>query len=59
MIRQKKSIDFLLGDENQQYFDKLYPIFYKNRDGNSAIDIALSNNLIRPISRVIDYIVKY
>ena len=52
-------MDYLLGDQNKQYFNVLYPIFYMNRDSKSAIDIALSNNLVRPISCVIDYIVKY
>lgn len=59
LVRQKNAIDYLLGDENSQFFNILYPIFYKNKDGRSAIDVALSNNLVKPISRVIDYIVKY
>ena len=59
LIRQQKAVNYLLGDENKEFFNVMYPLFYNNRDGQSAIDIALSNNLVRPISRVIDYIVKY
>ena len=59
LIRQKKTVEYLLSKKNERYFSKMYPIFYKNRDGNSAIDIALRNNLMRPISLVINYIVEY
>lgn len=52
-------MNYLLGDENKKFFNIMYPIFYNNNDGQSAIDIALSNNLVRPICKVIDYIVKY
>ena len=30
LVRQKHSIDYLLSDENKQYFNIKYPIFYLN-----------------------------
>jgi len=39
-----KSIKTLLCEENHQYFDDKHPVFFKNEEGNSAIDTALENN---------------
>jgi len=39
-----RSIKALLGKENEQFFDQKYPLFYKNKDGLSSIDVALLNN---------------
>ena len=34
-------------------------MFYKNKDGTSAIDSALDNNQIRSVNLMIDYIITY
>lgn len=54
-----RSIKELLDDQNRDYFNDKYPVFYKNEDGTSAIDVALENNQIRSVNLMIDYIVKY
>ncbi len=54
-----RSIKELLGDHNEAYFTAKYPVFYKNEDGRSAIDVALDNNQIRSVILMINYIVKY
>lgn len=33
-----RSIKALLSDENKKYFKADFPVFYKNKDGTSAID---------------------
>jgi len=33
-----RSIKALLSDENKKYFKAAFPVFYKNKDGTSAID---------------------
>jgi len=39
-----RSIKSLLSPDNKQYFNKEFPIFFKNEDQTSAIDVALDNN---------------
>ena len=39
-----RSIKELLGVHNKRYFNKQYPIFYKNENQRSDIDKALDNN---------------
>jgi hypothetical protein len=39
-----RSIKALLGPENSEYFDSKFPLFYKNDQGKSSIDVALANN---------------
>jgi hypothetical protein len=39
-----RSIRSLLSTENKKYFSDEFPVFYKNPDGKSAIDVALANN---------------
>jgi hypothetical protein len=62
------SIEALLNDENEKFFDPLYPIIYKNKitkkSGNgeylsSAIDNALRANQVKAVSLIIDYIIKF
>jgi hypothetical protein len=36
-----RSIRMLLSEENEKYFDPQYPLFYKNEEGLSGLDIAL------------------
>lgn len=49
----------LLNDQNDKYFNNMYPLFYKNKDGRDAIDIVLQNNLVRPINKILNYLVTY
>lgn len=37
------SMEILLNEKNHQVVDKNFPIFYKNKDGRSAIDNALQS----------------
>ena len=62
------SMDALLNDKNEQYFDEKYPVIYKNKitkkSGNgvylsSAIDNALRANQVRGLSLIIDYMIKF
>lgn len=53
-----KSIRSLLDEKNHDYFQSDFPIFYKNEDGSSAIDVALQNNQIRSVNLMINYICK-
>lgn len=53
------SIKELLSDKNQQYVDRNYPLFYKNPDQRSAIDLALDLNQIESVNLMIKYICKY
>jgi len=39
-----RSIKSLLSEENSAYFDDKFPVFYKNNEGKSSIDVALGNN---------------
>lgn len=55
----RKSVKHLLSDENQKHVDPQYPLFYKNRDGRSAIDSAIELNQIQSLNQMIDYITKY
>lgn len=54
-----RSIKELLDAQNSRYFNSKYPIFYKNKDGNSAIDLALEGNQIRTVNLMIEYIVRF
>mmetsp|Transcript_797 Transcript_797/g.992 ORF Transcript_797/g.992 Transcript_797/m.992 type:complete len:305 (+) Transcript_797:467-1381(+) len=65
-----RSMEYLLDDQFQEYFDKRYPIFYKNKVQKgpvkdqkyfyrSAIDNALRNNQVKAVGEIIKYIVKY
>jgi len=49
----------LLDSSNEEYFSSKFPLFYKNEDGNSALDVALDKNLIRSVNMFNDYICKY
>jgi len=54
-----RSIKSLLDEKNHDYFQKEFPLFYKNEDGRSAIDVSLSKNQIRSVNLMIDYIIKH
>lgn len=49
----------MLSDDNKKYFNDDFPVFYKNENGNSAIDVALEMNQIRSVNLMIDYICKF
>lgn len=59
------SMEILLNEKNWQAvgqghaFNKIYPIFYKNKDGRSAIDNAIQFKQIRSVELMIDYLVKF
>jgi hypothetical protein len=53
------SIKHLLSSKNEAYFTNKFPLFYKNEDGQTAIDQALDMNQIRSINLMINYICKY
>lgn len=50
-------------DENDAFFKannfEKFPVFYKNLDGKSAIDVASENNQIRSVNEIINYIITY
>lgn len=56
-----RSIGKLLSPKNEEYFKKTaeFPIFYKNRDQRTAIDVALDEDQIKSVDLMLDYIVKY
>jgi hypothetical protein len=54
-----RSMNILLDSKNEQYFSSKFPLFYKNEDGKSAIDVALDKNLIRSVNMFNKYICKY
>lgn len=54
-----KAVEEILKDENAEYFQAQFPIFYRNEDDKSAIDTALDNNQLRSVNTMIDYICKY
>jgi len=58
-----KSLHHLLDESNNDFFranqfDE-FPVFYKNPDGGSAIDVASENNQIRSVNEMIKYIIEY
>jgi hypothetical protein len=58
-----RSVKSILSPEHDEYFknnnfDK-FPVFYKNQDGRSAIDVAAENNQIRSVNSMINYIIVY
>jgi len=54
-----RSIKFLLADENQEYFNDEFPVFFKHSDGKSPIDVALERNHVRSVNLMTTYIIKY
>lgn len=58
-----KSLLHLLGDQNHEYFHAnnfdQFPVFYRNQDGGSAIDVATEKNQIRSVNAMITYVIHY
>ena len=40
----RTSVKSLLSSDNSDYFSKQFPIFYKNKDGRTSIDLVLEGN---------------
>lgn len=62
------SMEALLSEENEKFFDPLYPVIYKNKitkkSGkgsyiSSAIDNALRANQVRGLTLILEYIIKF
>lgn len=55
-----RTVKCLLDNEdNYKYFDKKYPVFYKNEDQTTAIDVSLEMNQIRSVNLMIKYIITF
>lgn len=54
-----RSIRSLLCDNNKDYFNEKFPLFFKNEEGETAIDIALKYNQIKSVDIMVNYIVTY
>lgn len=63
-----KSMEWILKDDNEEYFSSEFPIIYKNKIKKmsglgyyyqSAIDSAIKSNQIKAVNVMIDYIVKF
>lgn len=54
-----RSIKVLLDEKNKKFFKADFPVFYRNKDGSSAIDEALANNQLRTVGLMIDYIIEF
>ena len=54
-----RSIKSLLDTKNQEYFNDKFPLFFKNEQGESAIDIALRYNQIRSVNMMVAYMIQY
>lgn len=63
------SMEHLLNDDNEEYYNPLYPVIYRTKTQkknnkhayyyNTAIDNALKNNQVKAVNLMIDYISKY
>ena len=54
-----RSIKRLLSEENAQYFSADFPVFFKNEQGKSGLDVALDLNQIRSVNLMIDYLCQF
>ena len=54
-----RSIKLLLDKENEEYFNDKFPLFFKSKDGESALDTALEYNQIRSLDMMVSYMIKY
>ena len=53
----QNSVRELLNEKNKEYFSLKFPLFYKDGNNQSAIDIALQNNLNFSVQAIVDYII--
>ena len=51
-----RSTKALLSQDNKQYFSDKFPVFYKNEDQKTAIDVSLEMNQIRSVNLMVQYI---
>ena len=60
---ESRSIKCLLSEQNHVYFEQndafKHPLFFKNQDQKSAVDVTLENNQIRSVNSMVSYIIKY
>lgn len=54
-----RSMRSLLDEDNEKYFSADFPVFFKQPDGKSAIDVCLNNNQIRSVNMITRYIINY
>ena len=64
-----RSMEYILDEKNENFFDQQYPLFYKNKIPKtnnkdkyfyrSAIDNALRTNQVSAIASMIKYITQY
>ena len=62
-----RPIQILLNEQNEQFYNSKYPLFYKflalDKNGQStyksALDISLESNQVRAVALIIDYIVTH
>jgi ankyrin repeat protein len=60
LVFDAKTISCLLDNpENYKYFTSKFPVFYKNENGSTALDIALEHNQIRSVQLMINYIIHF
>lgn len=51
------SIKYILNEKHSEHFSTEFPLFYKDKNGKSPIDVALENNLINSVNQMLDYMV--
>ena len=49
----------LLSEKNSSEFNSDFPLFYKDKDGQSALDTALDNNLLQVVETMVEYICEH
>lgn len=54
-----KAIKSLLDDQNEEHFSPDFPVFYKNENGTSALDVCIGHNQIRSLNLIVEYMSKY
>lgn len=58
MAFDRQSVKSLLSSNNSQYFSKEFPIFYKNKDGKTSLDMVLDGNQLASAQLMVNYIVE-
>ena len=55
----QKTMAELLSDKNKSEFSSDFPLFYKDREGKSALDTALENNLLQVVDTILAYLCEH
>ena len=53
----QRSVKDLLDDKNEESFSSEFPLFFLNKEGKSALDIAVQLDQVRSMQVMVDYIV--